>query len=298
MKLIKSGFEIIQQGIGLEGIQKQIEIAGRTCYKSENNITENSYINFVDMISASGHNAILEFGTVYLKIKSIKELDEHVNDKYILDPYSKVNKVKNIYYITTNYRVIIENLLLEDLKFLCEPTEFHEKRIHVKFICDRAIANEVERHRAFSYAQESTRYCNYSKDKFNKNITYIIPSWENLKEGTYIKYRTFNREIKEYNDYILNNDTKEIFYSSKKEYTFLDSCIKSEDSYLYLTKKGYTAQQARLVLPLALKTELHVSGFTSDWKRFFELRCANNAHPQMRELAIPLQDVFKERKFI
>lgn len=148
MKLIKPSFEIIEQQSGLDGMFKQIELAGRTCYKSEDKITEDSAKEFVDRLIKSGHGAMLEHGTVYLEI----HLQHRDYIKYTTNPYSKVNKVtvdrvNGRAYVTTNYRVLVENNWLDDLKYICEPTEYHEKRITVKFTCDRGVSHEFVRHK-------------------------------------------------------------------------------------------------------------------------------------------------------
>lgn len=168
MKLIKPYFEIIEQEPGLEGIYKIIEQAGRTCYKSEDKITPDSAKGFVDRMIKSGHGAMLEHSTVYLKAKTElvnyyihsedgeDELDNPL-DKYSFDPYSVVNNVDGKLYVTTNYRVLVENNWMDDLKYICEPTEYHEKRVCVRFVCDRGVSHEYVRHRVFSFAQESTR---------------------------------------------------------------------------------------------------------------------------------------------
>ena len=165
MKLIKSSYKIIPQEAGLEGIYKAIELAGRTCYKSEDKITPVSAEEFVNRMIKSGHHAMLEFGTVYLraKTKDFVGPDGHVIyvnplEKYENNPYSKVESaVDDNFYITTNYRVLVEHNWLNDLKYLCEPTEFHEKRVTVHFVCDRGVSHEFVRHRVMSFAQESTR---------------------------------------------------------------------------------------------------------------------------------------------
>ena len=168
MKLIKPSVEIIiQEEYDLNHIFKFIELAGRTCYKSEDRITEDSANEFVDRMIKSGHTAMLEHGTVYLIIPSANVTDMVIY-KYFLNPYSKITSDHINTYITTNYRVLIENNWLDDLKYISEPYLFHTKRTTVKFICDRGVSHEFVRHRVFSFAQESTRYCNYSKDKFNK----------------------------------------------------------------------------------------------------------------------------------
>lgn len=170
MELIKPNFNIIEQGPGIEGIYKIIEQAGRTCYRSTDKITEDSAKPFVDRMINSGHGAMLEHGTVYLKLTGVfldptdydVRYGNYVVSHYIDNKYSKVvikhdKEWKSDVYITTNYRVIIQNGWLNDLKFLCEPTEYHEKRVTVRFICDRGVSHEFVRHRTMSFAQESTR---------------------------------------------------------------------------------------------------------------------------------------------
>lgn len=275
MKLIKPTVEIIkQEEYDLDNILKFIELAGRTCYKSEDKITEDSAKEFVYRMIKSGHGAMLEHGTVYLTIPSNEDIKTTISFNYVINPYSKVNCINDIIYITTNYRVIIENNWTEHLKYMTSPSEFHAKRTTVKFICDRAIANEFVRHRVFSFAQESTRYCNYTKDKFNNELTFIIPCWINdIKEGEYHSFI----------DYHNNN-----IDASKEWY---DTCLNIERTYFILIEvTNWKPQQARSILPNSLKTELVMTGFDYDWQYFFKLRCAANAHPQAKELANMLKD--------
>lgn len=148
MKLIKSNVEQIKQKKGLSGIKKQIEIAGRTCYKSEDKITNKSCEEFVQRMINSGHTAMLEHGTVYLTVPAE---DANNGYKYSFNKYSKINfdptgKDTNI-YVTTNYRVITENKWEDDLKYLTEPTKNHEKRLTFRFICDRGVSHELVRHK-------------------------------------------------------------------------------------------------------------------------------------------------------
>ena len=150
MKLIKPSFEIKEQQSGLNGLYKQIEWAGRHCYKSLDKITENSAKEFVDRMIKSGHCSVLEHGTVYLQFFWTGAVCQHCNqttpnkllDKYVGNKYSIVHYHGNDVYVTTNLRVLIENNWLDDLKYLCEPTEYHEKRICVKFICDRGVSHK------------------------------------------------------------------------------------------------------------------------------------------------------------
>lgn len=292
MKLIKPSFEIREQPSGLEGVYKQIERVGRICYKSEDKITEDSAKSFVDRMIKSGHGAMLEHGTVYLKVFNVIENSELI-DKYKSNEYSVVKEGTEVYNchgdrsckcITTNYRVLVENGWLDDLKYICKPTEFHEKRITVHFVCDRGVSHEFVRHRVMSFAQESTRYCNYSKDKFGNELTFIIPCWiKDLEEKSYLAHAEYHH-------------TKED--ASKQWY---DVCMNSEFVYEDLIRLGWKPQEARAVLPNSLKTELVVTGFTSDWNHFFDLRARGTTgapHPQAKELAEPLMKEFIARKYI
>lgn len=319
MKLIKPSFEILPQVEGLNGIYKQIEIAGRTCYKSEDKITETSAKEFIDRLVKSGHGAMLEHGTVYLKVDVGKNFVTF-HKKYFSNKYSVAKFIEhtNICCITTNYRVLVENGWLDDLKYICEPTEDHAKRLSVKFICDRGILCEFTRHRIFSFAAESTRYCNYSKDKFNNELTFIIPNWCNeLYESTWSwedsnPFLTAGGDVETYgyDDYsnITVQDTsnntcwnefKSSHHNSYQELnSYLELLQKSEDIYFDLIKQKWSPQQARSILPNSLKTELVMTGFIDDWKHFFKLRTANVAHPQARELAVPLEIYFKENTLL
>ena len=278
MKLIKPTVEIIrQEKYDLLHIFKFIELAGRTCYKSENKITEDSASEFVDRMVKSGHGAMLEHGTIYLTIP-ISDISDPTIYKYILNPYSKIFIDFTNSYITTNYRVLIENNWLDDLKYISEPYLFHTKRTTVKFICDRGVSHEFVRHRVFSFAQESTRYCNYTKDKFDSELTFIIPCWiKDIKEDNYYSFIDYHSD---------NIDGSKEWY---------DSCLNAEKVYFALIEDdNWKPQEARSVLSNSLKTALIMTGFDSDWQNFFKLRCAPNAHPQAKELANMLKDKFNK----
>lgn len=284
MRLIKPSYEIWQQPSGLEGIYKQIERVGRVCYRSEDKITEDSAKPFVDRMIKSGHGAMLEHGTVYLYTDYRYPNFGKMIDRYTNNKYSKCNYFPTFpsrAYISSNLRVLVENDWLDDLKYLCEPTEYHEKRICVKFICDRGILAEFTRHRTFSFSAESTRYCNYSKDKFDNELTFIQPCWlddERLK--LYGPYHTVIRD-------------------KSPESIFIANLNNAERDYLDLIRLGWKPQEARAVLPNSLKTELVMTGFVSDWKHFFRLRSriakTGKPHPQAQELADPLMDEFVKR---
>lgn len=289
MRLIKPKVEIINQKPGVEGLFKHMELCARTCYKSEDKITEDSARKFIDnVIVARGHTAMLEHGTVYLKIPYGIMYDtgyfsnEAVATKYIDNPYSIVqnSQIYDYWCVTSNYRVLLQNGWLDDLQYLCEPTEYHVRRITVRFICDMGVAREFCRHRVFSFAQESTRYCNYSKAKFGKELNCIIPRWyKNMFEGN-----SYNIELCHTYDLTISEGL------SRTEAAWIQAMCEAESTYFGLLTEGEPAQQARNVLPLALKTELIMTGTDEQWAGFFNLRCARDAHPQARELAIELRD--------
>lgn len=286
MKLIESSVQIIEE----KDPYKMIELAGRTCYKSEDKITENSAKEFVDRMIKLGHGAMLEHGTIYLKID--KTEDGHLPPARLYwsdgnhKKYTRVRKHGNSIYVTTNLRVIVENNRLDDLQYQVEPTEHHEKRITAKFICDRGVSHEFVRHRVFSFAQESTRYCDYSKDKFGNDITYIIPSWLDLPEGKYSNWDNDWCDVSE-----LKLLYPEVDNLSDPANCFLQSIKNAEYYYFMLINRGWKPQQAIQVLPNATKTELVMTGFESDWEHFFELRCSGAAHPDAKKLADELKSL-------
>jgi len=190
MKIIKAGYEIMTP-LNRKEILKYLEIAGRTCYKSEDKITDTSASKFVRMLVKLGHEAMIE----------------HYN-------------------------------------------------ITVKITCDRGVSHEIVRHRIASYGQESTRYCNYSKNKFGNEITVIEPCFWDKDSEVYKQWEM--------------------------------ACQQAEQVYFNLLKNGATPEEARSVLPNSLKTEIVVTMNMRSWRNFFKLRTANDAHPQIREVARPL----------
>lgn len=216
MKLVKQGHQIlswISPG-GIEELQR-IEVAGRTCYKSEEKISPDgeSAKRFVKMIIDNGHEAMLEHSS-----------------------------------------------------------------LSVKFICSRGVSHEIVRHRLFSFAQESTRYCNYSKGKFDSQCTFIVPpdqEWSVNTEEYHDEYVGFEMD-----------SVKGLWY---------DALLIAEIDYMELLKQGCKPEQARDVLPNALKTEIVVTGNYREWRHFFKLRCDEKAHPHIRLLAQELLEDLKYR---
>ena len=286
MKLIKQSFEFINQtDFSLVGIKKHIERCARVSYKSEDKITDTSYEKFVNMLESRGHDRPLEFGTVYLTLRGDNTDALRNIFIYAENPWTKIRKQvieteydPNTYvvlnHVTTNYRVIVENHLEEDLKYLCEPTEYHYKRYTVHMILDRGVMDEFRTHVGLSHLAESTRYVNYSKKKFGSELTFIDPCWE---------IKTANERI-----------TPEGTHMSSDSLEFLTALNEAEDHYLSLLAKGWTPQQARSVLPLCIKSELISCGFEDAWENFFKRRDAPDAHPMAQEIAKPMHQKFIE----
>lgn len=271
MKLINPNAEYIPQGNTLDDIYDHIEQCARTCYKSIGHKGK----PFIDGLIKRGHTSMLEHGTVYLVLTS-PQCPLYILNTLLNNPYSKYSfKLANIegrtrdrYYITTNLRVLLENFPKDYLdiieKYGSPPTNLHPKRYTVKVTCDRGVSHELVRHRVFSFAQESQRYCNYSKDKFNHEITFIDPSWNMLLSGVYNGIDKFD------GDY------------------FNHALRDAEKYYFKLLDLGWTPQQARSVLPNAIKTEIIMTGFADDWEHFFDLRLRGTTgkpHPDMQNVA-------------
>lgn len=261
MKLIENKIEKLEQKHDLLGIYEQIEIAGRTAYKSldkieyDENGRSKTAKEFVERMISMNHGSTLEHGTVYLKVP----INIDVAGNYLDNPYTmcklvcKDNKEDNWWAITTNYRVLVESDLLDDLKFLCEPTEYHEKRTMFRLTCARVQADSFVRHRVFSFLMESTRYCNYSDGKFDKEITIVKPTrWDELGG---------------------NAKLLKLAWGAAEYY------------YMELIKNRVKPEDARDVLPLQLKTELIMTGTESQWEQFFNLRISDHAHPDAKYIA-------------
>lgn len=299
MRLIKPSVEILKPSpeTDLTGqTLKMIEIAGRTCYKSEDKITDDSARIFVDMLIAKGHTAMLEHGTVYLRIPICDYTKETCN-QLVHNPYSfwtrRYRGEDSDLYVSTNYRVLLENNLLHELKYQIAEEDFIAdafsnlfRRVTVRFTCDRGISHEFVRHRVFSFAQESTRFCNYSKDKFGNALTFILPCW--IDSGLAGNYGS--GDVGHYNVDYLCDDSASLY--------LLHNFVDAEQAYFRMLDRGWTPQLARAVLPNAVKTELVMTGTVGQWLDFFTLRCAPNAHPQARELALDLRRQFIDNNYI
>lgn len=250
MQLIEPSVEWLPQEPTLEGAKKIIEVAGRTCYKSEDKTTDNSYKQFYDRMKKLEHLSVLEHGSIYLKINILKNPVKALF--YALNKFSKI-KVRGLNaYVSSNLRVIEENKRHYDLKYICEPTKYHDKRYTFRIITSRVISQQFMRHRVMSFSQESQRYCNYSKGKFNNELQFINPIWyEDCSSGSIA------------------------LYEAHMEHT--------EKTYLSLTKEGLPAEDARDSLLNGIKTEFICTGYKSDFLgNFHKLRSHHTAQMLIR----------------
>lgn len=277
---------------------KQIEKCGRLCYKSEDKITEDSYDKFVKMLVENKHYAMLEHGTVYLSIQEDEsnERFDYLNRFFVHNPFSDCmyheQNDRKWLTITTNYRVLVENNMLYLLDFWCEPDKQFSKRFTIKWTMDRIGSQSLCRHRLFSFAQESTRYCNYSKDKFDNNVSFIVPdSLDLVTTGI----ADADKIIKLCDDKLNDRKTKD---EDKSYYLFLRNCAYSENAYLDMLKYGDTPQIARYVLPTVVKTEIYMTGFAYDWQVFFGKRITKSAHPDIIPLAQSAKELIDDIKYL
>ena len=289
MKVIEPKVEIWEQPKGIEGIYKQIERAGRVCYKSENHITADGAKPFVERMIASKHYAMLEHGTVYLSIpyndKTELLIDELHGNRFTHKALRATNDGR-YYLFSTNLRVLIE----KDMWDICKPyvCDFGkgffsgDRRVTVHFTTQIAVSREANRHRVNSMAEQSTRFCNYSKSKFGGEIAINRPSW--IEKENFVHSLSY--------DPMGMLDPVEVWWAAN---AYAEAC------YMRLIQLGWKPEQARVVLPLDTNTELVHTAFVSDWMHFFDLRALNKtgkAHPDMIAVAKPLYEEFKRRGYI
>lgn len=311
MKALQAAATIIDIDFG-KNVLKKIELVGRTCYKSEDKITDDSAENFVSNLIKRGHEAMLEHASFCFKVPEdtysciqnivceletkcdFKSFLRFTNDSNylisgnvrawrdfvkafgaeygfvpnfmkkflqnnpILFPEYQDDKIYSCFDIVDMVPVYVEDLKTKN-EFLthCDIT--------VKFIVDRGVSHELVRHRVASFAQESTRYCNYGKDKFGNQLTFIIPEFFKFGSDEWYLWKTQMESV--------------------------------EKLYMELIERGVTPEKARTILPNSIKTEIVMTANAAEWIHFFELRACNKtgkAHPQMLEVTRPLLDEFKE----
>jgi thymidylate synthase (FAD) len=308
MRINNPSFEIWDQEPGLDGIYRQIERVGRVCYKSEDHQTADSARPFVERMIKNEHYAMLEHGSVFLTISlegddklSAEEREQKANN-YISNRFSRVVIAGGKAFVSTNLRVLAENGWLDDLAFLTEPTDHHERRVTVHFTTQIAITREFNRHRADSMAEQSTRYCNYSKAKFGNEITVNLPTWvkQLMMDSNWVRQISGGTLTISGHDFLeLGRKVVEGSATDLDNWVFAN--LATEKSYMNLIAAGRKPQEARVVLPLDTNTELVHTAFISDWKHFFDLRALGTTgapHPDAKALAMPLYEEFQKRQLI
>lgn len=307
MKFLEPVTQIIQQPEGLDGIYKQIEYVGRSCWMSQHMIKEDSAISFVHSLQENGHTAPFEHGTVYLKMPSGVS-----GVRYSRNPYSRYFNDGSNEYITTNYRVIVENNWFDDLQYIVPfDKEHHVPRITFHFVCQRAISAEFNRHRHNSPMESSSRYCNFSGDRFGREITICVSDWvikeaeQNIKPIGFRRIEGIdalnecNKGLAQYCYEVANG--YDVANMNKIDY-WLFANLACEHSYMNLIRLGAKAEEAREVLPLDLKTELYHTAFLDDWLHFCSLRAwksqGNNPHPEAKRLGITVFEGLKYLGFV
>ena len=286
MKLINQNVEEWHCGYTLPEIWSHIAKCARVCYQSEprnNGETDEEFVKRVILrnhsleeigesreLQLKLHLSCLEHGTVYLDIPC--EEDTLTSIRFFENNiYSKHNCSSNArYHITTNMRVVIENNLMNVLHYITKPNVFHCLRTTFNITTDIGVARELARHRTHSISEESTWYCNYSKDKFGNELTFIKPCCLN------------DEKLKLYGDY------HTVIRDKSPESIFIANLNNVERDYLDLIKLGWTPQQARQILPLSTKVQTIHTAFESDWAEFISLRadaCSGSVHPNMKVIA-------------
>ena len=297
MKLINQNVEEWHCGYTLPEIWSHIAKCARVCYQSEprnNGETDEEFVKRVILrnysieeigesreLQLKLHLSVLENGTIYLNIPYEEDTREGIIF-FIHNKYSKHNYCQGLNcYITTNMRVIIEQNLTKYLKYICAPTRHHYLRTTFNITTDIGVARELARHRTHSISEESTRYCNYSKDKFDNELTFIKP------------YCLNDEKIKLYGDY------HTIIRDKSPESIFIANLNNVERDYLDLIKLGWTPQQARQILPLSTKVQTIHTAFESDWAEFISLRadaCSGSVHPNMEIIADRIKCLMAKKK--
>lgn len=251
----------IGQPNSVEDVYKLIELAGRVSHRSEDNITETSHIEFVKRMEKLKHLSVLEFGPVYL-VEQEEDLYMIPNIDGVLEsPYTKVNIVDGLYYVSTNYRVLFENDATEVIKRWTKPVDgYHDKRVMFEVKGPISMSREMNRHRSLSILEESTRYVNYSREKHGGDIKVVKSSTgisEEAKDVIDIAFEQANR------------------------------------AYKKLIELGCKPQEARAILPLNTATKVYYSAFQSDWNDFVLKRGIISAHPDIRNVALKIVQILQ-----
>lgn len=313
MKLVDNKVEEYIQEPGIEGAYKSVVSAARICYQSDVDKMKLSPKEFVEQVLLkNGHTRPLEFGTVYLKIPSMAYEEPRMFDSRRFGRYEKywgkplwthrngLNQDGN-WYITTNMRVIMQgsyatdkeawehgydkNWLKDVYDFWCEPTEFHDKRRTFTMWMSRGCTDDNRTHITMSSICESTRFCNYGKDKFDNQLTFIKPYW--------IREESLNAWVNEDENYFMKDDCSDEEWDKRiVEMMFLERMEDEEADYLMMASEGLQAQQLKRLFPLGVKAELRLCGFDDAWQNFFWRRCDSHADPECEIVANKIKEMY------
>jgi thymidylate synthase (FAD) len=298
MRIVDLDIDFIEQRPGIQGMFDQIEIGARTCYKSEglikyddkgNSLTSKEFVNKI--VKVYKHESVAEHGTVYLKIPNESEFAEEI--AFFCDNhYSELIKIgKDGNYVITNYRVLLEHhkeYLLDYFTDEIPKTDLNH-RLSIRFTCQLIIDREINRHRCHSISGESTRFCNYSKDKFGNNISICKPKFiedePDKDKLNNISESTSSNILASYIQDIFNHTTN----WTKVDY-WIFANLAAEFSYLNLLRLGTKTDAARTVLPVDVKSEIVHTASYAQWRDFVKLRTSDHAHPDVRPLAFKVKE--------
>jgi thymidylate synthase (FAD) len=303
MKLVRPSIKRLTQTPGIQGMLEHIEYIARVCYKSEDKITQGSAEPLIRGLIKKGHLSMLEHGTIkvfpyseisqsfieWLKVKKpsyIIEYKDGGSTQYL------VNFRQLIEYLHSSKQIPKDDLYDEALDILCfdsfYPTPYFNEdnigRFTYHMVIDRGVSHEFVRHRNMSFAQESTRWCNYSKDKYN-GLTFIIPSEykDSLQDGLIINHE---------------DEIDDLGIEDMYLYKWLKNCINCEADYIELGKAGYKPDRLRRILNHSIKTELVITGSRRAWESFFDLRFRGlygNPHPDAKMVAEAIYQEIMDR---
>lgn len=308
MRLIENEVHEYVQEPGIDGVYKAIRDSAATCYQTDVTQSKLTPKEFTEnVILKKGHGRALEFGTVYLKIPtSEKSLEKYQENPYTKINYEKLsgilpsyknNRVHSIGYVTTNMRVIMQGDYqsdydawkngynknwLDDLKYWCEPTDFHPKRPTFIMLLSRGASDDLRTHITLSSMCESTRWCNYSKGKYGSQLTGIKPYWIDFKTKEPV-------EVKTYGDGSINNE--QIRVLDFDDYQFVSSMALEEIEYMRHAEEGLQAQQLKRLFPLWGKCELRLCGFDDAWDNFMWRRMDEHVDPECKKIAEMIQNL-------